>query len=246
MLSSLLFLLPLEVLAGEMPLGARMVTSEQRKGYVAVATGLYPVYTGRRVCPALTSLFASWIDLDGSRRDEAHTGVDGGEAGDTIVAPASGVVKATWNTDLGWGTEAALLIEHSREDLNLGTGLPVYYSEFNHMRPQDVKRLPEGTRIERGQPLGTVWYPGGDKRYAPEVHWEIWEIHNPGRTRWRNNSHGGRYWVNYTGRLRDPLDMLSRHSPPDKHGGVQIEPYDPEADYRQYNGFTYILQCNYR
>ena len=60
----------------------------QRKGYDITKTGLTPRYPSGMSCSPLTSFYASWDDVDGTRRDEAHSGVDGGRLGDAIIAPA--------------------------------------------------------------------------------------------------------------------------------------------------------------
>jgi murein DD-endopeptidase MepM/ murein hydrolase activator NlpD len=216
------------------------------KGYDATPTGLRPLYPADYVCSPLTSLYASWIDLDGSEREEAHTGVDGGRLGDPVLAPARGVVKAAWITDLGWGTEGVILIQHDRKDLNLMGDMPYYYSEFDHLSPDDVARFREGDPIERGQQLGAVSRPGGNTRNLPEVHWEVWEVEDDSNFDWQRNDLGGRYWVNPNGRLIDPLYMLSRQERPSTHLRVLIPPYIKGRDYRKFKGFTYILPCRKR
>ncbi len=96
------------------------------KGYNATPTILRPVYPSTHACSPITSLYGSWFDLDGTRRDERHTGIDLGELGDIVLAPAAGVVTAIWETDHGWGTDWNVLITHSAADLNL----PESYREF--------------------------------------------------------------------------------------------------------------------
>ena len=107
------------------------------KGYDITPTDLKPVYPAGYECSPLTSLYASWIDVDGSRRDEIHSGVDGGRLNDEILAPAPGTVRAVWKADWGWGREGALLIVHKREELGLRDGPAFYYSEFDHLRWDD-------------------------------------------------------------------------------------------------------------
>src|SRR5258708_24597044 len=64
------------------------------RGYDLTETGLVPKYpTGYR-CSPLTSLHASWIDVDGSKRDERHSGVDLGRLNDQILAPAPAVIRS--------------------------------------------------------------------------------------------------------------------------------------------------------
>ena len=91
---------------------------------------------------APTSLNASWIDVDGSMRDEKHSGVDGGRLNDEILAPAPGTVRAVWKADWGWGREGALLIVHTREELGLEDGPAFYYSEFDHRHATAGQRVP--------------------------------------------------------------------------------------------------------
>src|SRR4029077_15089759 len=55
------------------------------KGYGITETGLLPKYPGG--CSPLTSLYASWTDVDGTDRDEAHSGVDGGRLGWPRIPP---------------------------------------------------------------------------------------------------------------------------------------------------------------
>ena len=80
------------------------------KGYDIKPTGLRPQYPAG-FCSPLTSLYASWIDVDGTRRTEAHSGVDGGRLDDPILAPGPGTIRAVWQADWGWGNEGALLIK---------------------------------------------------------------------------------------------------------------------------------------
>lgn len=216
---------------------------EARKGYDITPTDLKPRYPEGFQCSPLTSLYASWIDVDGSIRNEIHSGVDGGRLGDRIVAPAPGIVHAVWRANWGWGEEGALLIKHTGGDLNLSDEEPVYYSEFDHLRFEEINHFQAGERISRGQPLAHVFRPGGDKQYLPEVHWEVWEIGKEDKLSWRINKFGGRYWVNDSGRLIDPLYLLALNSPPDADGGVLLTPFVEGRDYSGFRGFTYILPC---
>ncbi len=100
-----------------------------------------PDYPLDRDCSPLTSLFSSWDDVDGTKRSEPHSGVDGGRLGDAILAPAPGVVIAVWRADWGWGLEGALMIRHSREDLGLTGGPDTYYSEFDHLRYDEIRNI---------------------------------------------------------------------------------------------------------
>jgi murein DD-endopeptidase MepM/ murein hydrolase activator NlpD len=205
--------------------------------------GLIPKYPAGRRCSPLTSLYRSWIDVDGTRREERHSGVDGGRLGEAVLAPAAGEVVAAWQADWGWGDEGALLIRHGREDLGLQDGPPAYYSEFNHLRYDEIRSLAVGRRLERGERIATVFRPGGNERYLPEVHWEVSAIDDEAATEWRDNELGRRYWVNRTGRLVDPIRMLSLNAPARSDGKAEIAPFDRNADYRGFRGFTYILPC---
>lgn len=205
--------------------------------------GLTPNYPADRNCSPLTSLYMSWIDVDGSARDEPHSGVDGGRLGDAILAPAAGVVVAAWRADWSWGPEGALLIRHDRSDLGLLDGPNHYYSEFDHLRVSDIRSFAVGQRIKRGQILTTVFRPGGKRRYPPEVHWEVWTIDDPTATEWQENEFGRPYWVNKTGHLIDPLSMLALNAPPRTDGSVDIPAFERGRDYRDFRGFTYILPC---
>jgi murein DD-endopeptidase MepM/ murein hydrolase activator NlpD len=216
------------------------------KGYGMTKTGLTPIYAEGFVCSPLTSLYASWVDVDGSRRGEAHSGVDGGRLGEALLAPAPGNVVAAWKADWGWGDEGALLIQHSREQLNLRDGAPSYYSAFYHLRFEDVEGFQAGQAIARGQQLANVFRPGGKKRYLPEVHWEVWEISDPETMRWIENKHGRPDWVNKTAMLIDPLYLLSREMPPSADKDVLMTPFEAGKDYRTFRGFTYILRCERR
>jgi murein DD-endopeptidase MepM/ murein hydrolase activator NlpD len=214
------------------------------KGIDIQKTGLIPRYPPTYECSPLTSLYASWDDVDGSKRDKPHSGVDGGRLKEPILAPARGVVAAVWQANWGWGQEAALLIRHSREDLTLNNGSKYYYSEFDHLKYEDIRSLAKGTTVERGERLAEVFRPGGKRRYLPEVHWEVWEIEDDTATRWSTNRFGGRYWTNKTGHLIDPLYMLSLNAPVGEDGSVDIPVYDPDEDYGGFRGFSYILPCH--
>src|SRR3974390_1804002 len=77
--------------------------TDVRKGYDRTETGLFPTYPSGRQCSAFTSLYASWIDVDGSRRDERHSGVDLGRLHERVLAPASGAIRAGWQGERGGG-----------------------------------------------------------------------------------------------------------------------------------------------
>lgn len=216
--------------------------STVKKGYDIAQSGLVPIYPAGRSCSPLTSLYASWIDVDGGDRDSAHSGVDGGRLGETILAPGPGTVHAVWEADWRWGLEGALLISHTAEELNMAGDPPVFLTAYDHLNYNDIKHLKVGDRISRGQPLARVHRPGGHKKYLPEVHWEVWEAQNDKLT-WITNRYGGREWRNPTARLIDPLFMLGIHSPPHDGRSVEIVPFDADADYSKFRGFTYIFGC---
>jgi hypothetical protein len=217
-----------------------------RKGYDITETGLVPEYPAAYSCPPITSMYASWIDVDGTRRDEKHSGIDLGRLNDRILAPAPGIVRAAWETDWQWGREGALLIRHGREDLGLTGGAKYYYSEFDHLRYRDIKHFDTDEEIARGDSLAYVARPGGHRTYLPEVHWEVWEVEDDDALEWSTNKYGGRYWTNETARLIDPLYMMGLNNPPAAGGKVMITPYSATADYDRFRGFTYALQCQKR
>jgi hypothetical protein len=206
-------------------------------------TGLNPKYPEALDCSPLTSLYASWKDVDGTRRDEAHSGVDGGRLGDSILSPAPGTIKAVWKANWGWGEEGALLIRHDKDDLGLTAGPNYYYSEFDHLKFDEIQSIVAGGEVARGQKLATVSRPGGDKQYLPEVHWEVWKLSDDSLTTWQLNKFNGRYWTNPTAHLIDPLYMLSRNTPPAEDGSVLIQPYTGKNHLGGFKGFSYVLPC---
>ncbi len=203
---------------------------------------LVPAYPDDLSCSKLTSLFGSWTDIDGSRRKKAHTGVDGGQLGEWILAPADGTIKAVWRANWGWGPEGALLIRHTRSDVNLKRGPPFYYSEFDHMDYSEIKRFKVGDRIKRGQRLARVNRPGGKRRFLPEVHWEVWEVWRD-RLRWTPNRYGAPSWINARVRLINPLSMLGPSLKASHSSLVHIRPHTACTPKAPCRGFTYILPC---
>jgi hypothetical protein len=218
-------------------------SDREMKGYGITKTGLTPLYPATFECSPLTSLYASWTDVDGSQRSEIHSGVDGGRLNEELFAPGAGVVVAAWKADWGWGDEGALLLLHTRAQLNMQAGSPFYYSAFYHLRFDDVSAYVPGQLIARGQTLARIFRPGGKKRYLPEVHWEVWEVADPNQIAWSENSHGRPSWENATAELIDPLYLLSREVPPDINNQVAIVPFERGNDYSRFRGFTYILPC---
>lgn len=215
-----------------------------RKGYDVTRTGLTPRYPANMSCSRLTSLYASWDDVDGTRRDKLHTGVDGGRLGDAILAPASGHVVALWRANWGWGEEQALLLRYTAQELNLEGGSDlVYYSEFDHLDLHEAIALSANDRIARGEKLASVFRPGGNPDYLPETHWEVWEANAAAPLTWHKNGFGGLYWLIPSARLIDPLYTLSLNSTVHDDLNVDIAPYQPGVDYSNFVGFTYILPC---
>jgi murein DD-endopeptidase MepM/ murein hydrolase activator NlpD len=239
--------LPGALMAAFMTICAGSATAESdsySNGLNMTKARLIPRYPADLSCSPLTSFYASWDDVDGAKRSEPHSGVDGGRLGDEILAPAAGEVIAAWETNWGWGREGALLIRHAREDLGLQEGPKYFYSEFDHLRYQEVRSFKKGQKIARGQSLVSVYRPGGKSRYLPEVHWEVWGVEVDTATTWSQNEFGGRFWANKTAHLVDPLYMLSLDAPPNDDGSVDIPVYDSEKDYSKFRGFTYILPCD--
>jgi murein DD-endopeptidase MepM/ murein hydrolase activator NlpD len=213
-----------------------------KKGLGVTETGLKPVYPADSDCSPITSFYASWIDVDGTRRDEIHTGIDAGRLGEWIVAPAPGTVRAVWKADWKWGSEGALLIRHDRQDLNLKGGPKFYYTEFDHLNFDEIKDLKVGQKLQRGQKLARVSRPGDSNSYLPEVHWEVWEADTDNLV-WRTNSYNAADWWNDSAELIDPLYMLGMHNPPADGNSVEITPFVDGRDYTGFRGFTYILPC---
>lgn len=214
-----------------------------KKGYDISPTGLRPMYPGGYACSPLTSLYASWIDVDGTRRDEAHSGVDGGRLGEPVLTPAPGVVRAAWKANWQWGDEGALLIRHTRGDLNLEDGPPFYYSAFYHLNYDDVRKFKPGEPIARGQILGKVSRPGGKSIYMPEVHLEVYEVKDDDMLTWGRNKYGAKFWDNDSARIIDPLYLMALHKSPGDGVHVEVRPFDKDADFSGFRGFSYILPC---
>ena len=86
-----------------------------------------------------------------------------------FLSPAPGHVVALWRANWGWGEEQALLIEHTKKELNLsGRQDLMYLSEFDHLNLKEPLNFSRGEFIARGQPLATVFRPGGRSEYLPE------------------------------------------------------------------------------
>lgn len=215
----------------------------QLKGYDIVATGLKPQYPGGYRCSRLTSLYASWIDVDGTRREERHSGVDGGSLGDAVLAPAPATVRRVWVADWGQGHEGALLLAHTREDLGLSSGPLLYYAEIDHLKYEEISGFKQGERLARGERIASVFRPGGKRQYLPEVHLEVFEVGDDGALTWRTGEHGTEYFENPSARLIDPLYLLSLEERPTRHREAPIQPFEAQRDYTGFKGYTYFLPC---
>jgi len=212
------------------------------KASAVTPSGLVPVYPAEYKCSPITSGYASWIDVDGTRRDEIHTGIDVGRLGEWVLAPGPGTVRAVWKANWKWGIEGALLIRHDRRDLNISDGPEVYYSEFDHLDFDQIKHFKEGDKVKRGQRLARVTHPGENETYLPEVHWEVWKADHDNLT-WRKNAYGAPEWWNDSAELIDPLSMLALNNPPTDGKSVVISPFIKGKDYSSFRGFTYIMPC---
>ncbi|HRY06071.1 MAG TPA: peptidoglycan DD-metalloendopeptidase family protein [Hyphomicrobiaceae bacterium] len=218
-------------------------SSHSEEGIEVESTGLVPIYPDDYSCSPLTSLYASWIDVDGSRRDEQHTGVDGGRLGEWVVAPADGTVRAVWRSNWGWGWEGSLILKHTGQEAGIKEGASLYYSVFDHLDYGEIRHFKVGQHIARGERLGRVHRPGGVSDYLPEVHWEVWQTSRD-EIRWLTNEHGGQTWFNPTATLIDPLAMLQMAGEPSDSKNVIIVPYTSCRSQGGCQGFTYILPCN--
>ena len=216
------------------------------KGYDIKPTGLTPKYPAGYACSPLTSLYASWIDVDGTQRDEIHSGVDGGRLREDVLAPAPGTVRRVWIADWGQGKEGALLIVHTRADLNLTAGANFYYAAYYHLNFHDIEDLQQGQRIARGERIAQVSRPGGKSKYLPEVHLETYEVDDDAALTWSASKRGTEYFENSTYRLVDPLYLLSLEVRPTPEGEVLVQPFEQGRDYSKFKGFTYFLPCRRR
>ncbi len=218
------------------------------KGYDASPTVPRPVYPDTHTCSRITSLYGSWMDLDGTRREERHVGIDVGEFGDTVLAPAAGVVTAIWETDHGWGKDWNVLIGHSAADLDMPDPGIAYYSEFDHLQFGDIEHLLVGNTVMRGEEIGVVRHPGGNQQFRPEVHWEVYEVATARRHDlvWKVDGNGNEFWWNGSADLIDPLFLMSRGQAEPVDGKVDIVPFDSDVEPSRYRGFTYPILCKER
>ena len=205
--------------------------------------GLHPVFPKGFTCPPITSYYASWLDVDGTRREDVHEGIDLGNWGDAILAPADGTVVAVWATDVSYGPEWNLLISHKAAEMGLD-GDMVYFSEFDHLGA-DVSALHAGQTLERGQKIASVQVPGGVRSYIPETHWETYRLpaSRVGETYWADNGleRGFLTWFNPYAVVVDPLSLMALHQEDRKKANIIA--YDVARNFDNFVGFTYPLAC---
>jgi len=214
------------------------------KGYGGEATGLRPVYPVDADCPELTSLYGDWMDLDGSRRDRSHEGVDGGVYGDIVVAPAKGRVLGIWPVTSEIGTDWNLLILHGASELNLTERGVSYYSELDHLAESDITHFRAGQRIKRGDRIGTVRHPGGNTSFRAEVHWEVYELLAEAGDQivWEGDNGIRQGWWNEEATLVDPLYMMGLNQNDVSEGQVRIIPTTRNIP-STFRGFSYPFVC---
>ncbi len=205
---------------------------------------LTPAYPADLGCGRISSLFGDPTDLDGSPRPEPHEGIDLGDFGDLVIAPADGLVRAVWRVEHDWGDDWNLLLVHSPGDLSLPDSGLVYFTEFDHLQRRDLGRLEAGSRLRRGDRIGRVRHPGNDPRFRAELHVEVYEVPaaRQDELSWRTDL-GFRYWLLPSARLVDPLAMMALHQEEVLAGRVQVVPFWPGTDYRGFKGLTYPLAC---
>lgn len=203
-----------------------------------------PVYPPNMRCSRISSLFGSMLDLDGSKRDTAHTGIDLGVFGDVVIAPADGMIGKIWPVNHGWGTDWNLLIFHTSRDLNLPDSQFIYYTEFDHLQRQDMPNIKAGDRVQQGEKIGIVRHPGNRHQFRAEIHMEVYKLPLAQhlQTVWRNDN-GFIYWWNPSANLVDPLEMLSKHIAHFTGKGVDIPLFKPATASRRFKGFVYPLRC---
>jgi len=204
-----------------------------------------PVYPAGMKCGKISSYFGDTLDLDGTRRDVAHEGIDLGNLGDRVIAPANGTVLAIWAVHHTWGTDWNLLIHHTQDDLNMQKSGSFYVSEFDHLQKRNMPGLKPGDKIKAGQVLGRVGHPGKNPRFAPEVHLEVYRLPNGtwNKTTW-HNADGIRYWWNDAADLIDPMWMLTRQNANRKSSTSNIQLFNGSPNAPKNVGFVYPLLCS--
>jgi len=203
-----------------------------------------PLYPAGMACGKISSPFGDLRDLDGSRRKAPHTGIDLGNHGDVVIAPARGTLVAIWAVHHPWGRDWNLLMRHTTQDLNLPTRPVVYYSEFDHLQRKDIPPFEPGQTLAQGTPIGIVRHPANAPRFRAEVHLEVYEIplQDLSDTTWHND-HGFRYWWNDAAKLIDPLTMMGHHMTQGQGKGVAPAMFQPGKTRPDFPGFVYPLAC---
>lgn len=204
-----------------------------------------PVYPPNLTCGQITSGFGSMRDLDGSLRNAPHVGIDLGEAGDVVVAPADGVIGAIWQVEHEFGADWNLLLVHTPDDLNMPDESVVFYTEFDHLQRDDMPNFGVGDKIHRSDPIGVVRHPGNNSRFRAEVHMEVYAlpVSRQSDTQWHDDN-GIRYWQNESADLTDPLIMMSRHMAKIVNHRVELVVAVPHAFSAEFQGFVYPLLCD--
>lgn len=215
------------------------------RGYGGTPTGLRPVYPDYADCPPITSHYGSTFDLDGTRRQRSHEGIDAGTFGTPVLAPAPGTIVQIWQRATDDGTDYSVLIVHSAEDLGLADNSVSYLSEFDHLAKKDVSNIRKNQRVARGDQIGVVRHPFSNPEFAPEVHWEVYEIETQqlARTQWTKQTSGASSWWNQGATLIDPLYLFARSNAELETGNVKISPY-MAGEGADHVGFTYHLRCD--
>lgn len=205
------------------------------------AGGLHAAFPSNYHCPPITSYFGSMLDVDGSEREEVHTGVDLGNWGDAIIAPADGHVVSVRQTDEGNGPEWTVLFIHTAAEMGL-SGSFVIYSEFYHL-DDAVSHLQRGQAVRRGDKVAIVRVPGGNQNYLPETHWDTYRVPESrvADTYWYDVGGGVLSWSNDAEVLVNPLALMPTIKAPDKRS--EIVPFDASHNYDGFAGFTYPLVC---
>lgn len=211
----------------------------------SASADIVPVYPDGMKCGEITSGFGDVFDLDGSRRDVLHEGIDLGNLGDTVIAPGDGTVLAIWAVRHSWGTDWNLLISHTPEDLNLIEPGSFYVSEFDHLQIRDMSQLRPGDRLAAGQVIGRVRHPGDNSGFAPEVHLELYRLPDAAwsTTEWRK-ADGYRYWWNDAAELIDPLWLLTRENSAEARALGRIHFFTSGPNAAKIAGFFYPLLCS--
>jgi murein DD-endopeptidase MepM/ murein hydrolase activator NlpD len=118
-----------------------------------------------------------------------HEGIDiYAERGTPVIAPASGIVKASYSEPL-YGNQ--IVIDHGRDKNGR-----LILSKLLHLNTRLVKK---GDAVIRGQKIGTLGSTGLLASY-PHLHFEIRLGENSG-PRWSSPDTPHKYWMDGTGRV---------------------------------------------